>query len=94
MTFLQILNSFLKNSLLFGVCSSVEAMFAATGVSVLLPDELTQVSPSMKDGVDADAEMRHRVFGCEIIQHAGILLKCPQVVMVTAQNILHRFFYR
>lgn len=63
-------------------------------VNILLPDEITKISPSRRDNIDEDVEIRHRVFGCELIQHAGILLKCPQVVMVTAQNILHRFFYR
>ena len=61
---------------------------------ILLPDELTSTSPSRKDGITEDTEVTHRILGCTLIQHAGILLKCPQVVMVTGQNILHRFFYR
>lgn len=50
--------------------------------------------PLTTKGVQSGIELRHRIFGCEIIQEAGILLKQPQVVMATAQNILHRFFYR
>ena len=63
-------------------------------MSVLLPLCRLESSPSKKDGIDAQTETLHRVFGCELIQEAGILLKLPQVVMVTGQNILHRFFYR
>lgn len=63
-------------------------------VNVLLPDEITDISPSRRENISADIEIRHRIFGCELIQHAGILLNFPQVVMVTGQNILHRFYYR
>lgn len=62
--------------------------------TVLVPAEILAVSPSAKDGVSGEAEKRHRAFGCELIQEAGILLSLPQVVMVTAQNMLHRFYYR
>jgi hypothetical protein len=62
--------------------------------SILLPDSILDLSPSQKDGIDPTLEMIHRVFGCEIIQEAGILLKLPQVVMATGQNIFQRFFYR
>lgn len=60
----------------------------------LLPADLLQPSPSRADGVDPTEELMHRAFGCELIQEAGILLRLPQVVMVTGQNLLHRFFYR
>lgn len=32
-------------------------------------------TPSKKDGVDEDTEMGLRIFGCELIQIGGILLK-------------------
>ena len=61
----------------------------------LLPqDILAQPTPSARDGVDEAVEHRHRIYGCELIQEAGILLRQPQVVMVTGQSIFHRFFYR
>lgn len=61
---------------------------------VLLPPELLAQSPSCRDGVDSTEELLHRAFGCELIQEGGILLRLPQVVMATAQNLFHRFFYR
>ena len=60
----------------------------------LLPGEVLANSPSKRDGVGADDEMAQRVWGCELIMEAGILLRLPQVVMCTAQNLFHRFYYR
>ena len=62
--------------------------------SILLPDSILDNSPSLKDKIDPTEELLYRVYGCELIQEAGILLKLPQVVMATGQNIFHRFFYR
>ncbi|KAJ0407431.1 hypothetical protein P43SY_004972 [Pythium insidiosum] len=61
---------------------------------VLLPEEILALSPSKQDGVSEDVERDHRFWGCELIEEAGVLLRLPQVVMVTAQTMLHRFFYR
>ena len=61
--------------------------------SAILPTDCL-LSPSCRDGVEPTEETMQRAFGCELIQEAGTLLKQPQVVMVTAQNLLHRFFYR
>uniref|UniRef100_K3WRL9 Cyclin-like domain-containing protein n=1 Tax=Globisporangium ultimum (strain ATCC 200006 / CBS 805.95 / DAOM BR144) TaxID=431595 RepID=K3WRL9_GLOUD len=63
-------------------------------VHVLLPTSILFHSPSCQDGVHASVEREHRFFGCELIQEAGVLLRLPQVVMVTAQTMLHRFYYR
>lgn len=60
----------------------------------LLPSEILISSPSFIDGLNEEVELVHRVWGSELIQEAGILLQFPQVVMVTAQNVFHRFFYR
>ncbi|TFJ83726.1 hypothetical protein NSK_004830 [Nannochloropsis salina CCMP1776] len=61
---------------------------------VLLPRHVLRESPSRRLGVPEAVERRHRIFGCELIQEAGILLRQPQVVMATAQTLFHRFFYR
>jgi hypothetical protein len=37
-------------------------------------DELNN-TPSRKDGIDAETEILLRIYGCEIIQEAGILLR-------------------
>jgi cyclin L len=66
----------------------------SSNASILLPDSILDFSPSLKDKIDPTEELLYRVYGCELIQEAGILLKLPQVVMATGQNIFHRFFYR
>jgi hypothetical protein len=35
-------------------------------------------------GVEAEVEARHRIFGCELIAEAGILLGQPQVGLFAA----------
>jgi len=60
----------------------------------VLPLDVLAVTPSARCGLPAHEEQLHRIFGCEVLQETGILLELPQVVMVTAQAILHRFYYR
>ena len=45
----------------------------------ILPLEKIDETPSMKDGLDRDTENELRMYACEMIQTAGILLKVPQV---------------
>ena len=61
------------------------------GTFILRPIELED-SPSRRDGVSEEAEGQLRLYGCEIIQEGGCLLKLPQVVMATGQVLFHRFF--
>jgi hypothetical protein len=63
-------------------------------MSILLPIDVLSYSPSCADGVSDEEETKHRCFGAQLIQEANILLKLPQVVAATAQNIFHRFYYR
>ncbi len=35
-----------------------------------------------------------RIYGCEVIQEGGILLKLPQAVMATGQVLLQRFYMK
>jgi hypothetical protein len=61
----------------------------------VLPESILQLpTPSANEGIDPDEETLHRIYGCELIQEAGILLRQPQVVMATGQCILHRFYHR
>lgn len=62
--------------------------------NILIPFSIIANSPSRIDGISAQVELSHRILGCEIIQQGGIMLKFPQVVSVTAQNIFHRLYYR
>lgn len=57
-----------------------------------LTDEQLQDTPSRKDGIDEATEMTLRIYGCDLIQESGILLKLPQQVMATGQVLFHRFY--
>ena len=49
-------------------------------------------SPSHRAGVSAETVAQLRIYGCELIQEGGCLLKLPQVVMATGQVLFHRFY--
>jgi hypothetical protein len=49
--------------------------------NILLPEEKLSPTPSMCDGLNADAETDLRILGCELIQTCGNLLKLPQVCL-------------
>ncbi|KAJ0471506.1 putative cyclin [Helianthus annuus] len=57
-----------------------------------LTDEQLQNTPSRKDGIDEATETTLRIYGCDLIQESGILLKLPQQVMATGQVLFHRFY--
>ncbi|KVI06867.1 Cyclin C/H/T/L [Cynara cardunculus var. scolymus] len=57
-----------------------------------LTDEQLQDTPSRKDGIDEATETTLRIYGCDLIQESGILLKVPQQVMATGQVLFHRFY--
>lgn len=52
------------------------------------------IRPSEYDGFSLEEEESFRLFGCELIQEGGIMLKLPQITMVTAMELFHRFFFR
>lgn len=56
----------------------------------LIPDERLSPTPSMLDGLDLNTETDLRILGCELIQSAGILLRLPQVCLLswTAKGIV------
>jgi hypothetical protein len=51
-------------------------------------------TPSATDGVSSEEESLHRTYGCELVLQGGTVLGLPQVVIITGQNILNRFYYR
>ncbi|KAK4339577.1 hypothetical protein RND71_041039 [Anisodus tanguticus] len=57
-----------------------------------LEEEQLINSPSRKDGIDDDTETTLRIYGCDLIQESGILLRLPQAVMATGQVLFHRFY--
>ncbi|CEL98528.1 unnamed protein product [Vitrella brassicaformis CCMP3155] len=60
----------------------------------LVPDDALWSPPSREHGIDESTETQLRVYGCELIQKAGTLLKLQAVTKASAQVILHRFYYR
>eukprot|EP00976_Prorocentrum_cordatum_P063531 1177121-Prorocentrum_minimum.AAC.4 len=58
-----------------------------------LTDEQLANTPSVAEGeIDAETEFKLRVYGAELIQEGGILLKLPQAVMATGQVLFHRYY--
>ncbi|CAK9143117.1 unnamed protein product [Ilex paraguariensis] len=64
-----------------------------------LTDEQLKNSPSRKDGLDEATEKTLRIYGCDLIQESGILLRLypfsyvvPQAVMATGQVLFQRFY--
>lgn len=50
-------------------------------------------TPSFEDGIDEETEKKLRVYGCELIQEACILLSLPQATCTTAQALLQKFYF-
>lgn len=61
--------------------------------NTILPKEVFERTPSFLDGLDPQTEFELRVWGTELIQTSGILLKLPQVSMATGQVLFQRFYY-
>lgn len=68
-----------------------DAMITKLLDSFYLSDDELRDSPSRRHGVDEETETRLRVYACEVIQEAVILLGLPQVTAATGQVFLHRF---
>lgn len=70
----------------------VETMLTCNIDSFYFTEEELQQSPSRAHGITQEQEGVLRVYGAQMVQEAGILLKCPQVVMATGQILLQRFY--
>lgn len=59
-------------------------MSLGNAISFVVNEEEFYNTPSRKEGIDELTEFDLRVYGCELIQEAGILLKmcaaCPQAM--------------
>ncbi|KNA06184.1 hypothetical protein SOVF_183400 [Spinacia oleracea] len=66
-------------------------IYTAIDTFYLTEEQITN-SPSRKDAIDEETETTLRVYGCDLIQESGILLKLPQAVMATGQVLFHRFY--
>ena len=57
-------------------------MIYTGGGTFFLSDEALATSPSAADGVDAETEFRLRVYGAELIQEGGMLLRlCVELLL-------------
>jgi len=57
-----------------------------------LSAEELENTPSRQHGIDRETETTLRIYGCELIQEAGILLQFPQSAMATGQVLFQRFY--
>ena len=56
---------------------------------------LNTVTPSeIQDKFTVEQERKFRVYGCDLIQISGVLLKIPQIAISLGQAVFHRFYYR
>lgn len=67
-------------------------MYTSLAETFILSATEVEQSPSRRDGVSKEIENQLRLYGCELIQEGGCLLRKPQVVMATGQVLFHRFF--
>jgi cyclin L len=56
------------------------------------PCTLGSTSVSREDGIDGSVEEGQLLFGAELIADSGLLLRLPQVAIVSAHILFHRFF--
>jgi len=63
-------------------------------MALLTPKEGLQRAPSRDDGVDPETEEQLRIFGAELIQRAGTLLRVNQMTIVSASALFQHFFFR
>ena len=57
-----------------------------------LTPEALAASPSRADGIDEATEQELRHYCCDVVAEAAVLLRLPQVVAVTAQVLVQRFY--
>lgn len=59
-----------------------------------LTDEQLKDSPSRKDGIDEATETTLRIYGCDLIQESGILLKLyPSTVLIFSLFSIFKFLF-
>jgi hypothetical protein len=57
--------------------------------NVYIPPDQIDNTPSRRDGIDAETETRLRIYGCELIQESGILLRLygSQLTQIVSEHI-------
>lgn len=63
----------------------VELMIYTAIDNFYLTDEHIKTSPSRKDGIDETTEITLKIYGCDLIQEAGILLRLYPQLFCKAQ---------
>ncbi|SOV17200.1 cyclin [Plasmodium gaboni] len=51
-------------------------------------------TPSEEKNIDKSDEIKLRIYGCQLLQEAGIILKLKAVTIVTSQVLFHRFYFK
>jgi hypothetical protein len=60
----------------------------------LVDEQSLRNSSSRRDGVSFDVETNNRIYACELLTQAGLVLELPTQVVCSSQLLLHRFFCR
>lgn len=64
---------------------------AAWHRTIILPPDVLDNPPSGENDMDWDAESAHRIWGCELLQEAGILLRYAMSLYTAVESQLHYF---
>ncbi|KAI4834620.1 cyclin [Plasmodium brasilianum] len=51
-------------------------------------------TPSEEKNVTKSDELKLRIYGCQLLQEAGIILKLKAVTIATGQVLFHRFYFK
>lgn len=51
-------------------------------------------TPSEKKNVPKIDEIKLRIYACQLLQEAGIILKRKAVTIATSQVLFHRFYFK
>ena len=65
-----------------GCLSQLSTMIYTAIDTFYLTDEQLKNSPSRKDGIDEATETTLRIYGCDLIQESGILLRLYPVIFL------------
>ena len=85
------MNLLVKKSSLFTIINYLNSDLIENYEKVYLPLDVIRIS--QLHGMSLEEEENFRLYGCELIQEGGIMLKLPQITMTTAMFIFHRFFF-
>ncbi|CRH02295.1 cyclin, putative [Plasmodium relictum] len=61
---------------------------------IILIDKEKVKTPSEEKNIEKNIEIKLRIYGCQLIQEAGIILRLKPVTIATSQVLFHRFYFK